>query len=139
MDHIWPGPASSVEDRLLRKFLSSSDRGSKLAVRQVFFKRKFISHQCLTSRLRKMLEISQPQKNLQIWKNCCRSPNLWAKGNVARKNCPMTFDRCRHILYYAMLQTNTATISSSAITLHLRRSNCNGWTWPRKTMMTLIG
>ena len=35
-----PGPASSEGDRLLRKVLMSSDHGSKLAIRQVFFKRE---------------------------------------------------------------------------------------------------
>ena len=33
-----PGPASSAEERLICKFLSLSDCGSKLTVHQVFFK-----------------------------------------------------------------------------------------------------
>ena len=37
-DEKKPGLASSVEDRLLRNMFSSSDRGSNLAVRQVFFR-----------------------------------------------------------------------------------------------------
>ena len=41
--HVLPGPASSVEERSLRNmFLSSSDCGSNLAVRQVFFRRNYL-------------------------------------------------------------------------------------------------
>ena len=49
-----------------------------------------------------MLEISQPRKNLQIWKNCCRSPNLWVKENVAQRNWPNSITNMQ--LYKPTLQ-----------------------------------
>ena len=135
--------ASSVEEHSLCKFLSSSDCGSKLAVRQVFFKHgkyKFFANYVWHWGFKKCRRSSNLEKIYKIWKNFCWSPNLWAKGNVGQTNWPYDV---WHMSSYALLQNttkiNTATISSSAITLNLWQSNCDGWTWPRETMMTLIG
>ena len=71
-----PGPASSEGDHSLSKFLYLSDRGSKHAVCQVFFKREEITSQkSLTLRLGKMFKILQPCK-IRILKNCCQTCNL---------------------------------------------------------------
>ena len=70
---------------------------------------------------------------------------LYERENVARQ----IYDACAlrqmdaHIhTSYTLLHnstTNTATTTSSATTLKLRRSNSDGCTWPRKKKMNLIG
>ena len=138
-----PGPASSVENHSLCKFLSSSDLGLKFAVgeaqiyfanfanfanfqAQIYFATMFdieASKKCRRSRnLGKIYKFGKTVVDhpTSEWKGT--NPNklaLWRLTDVA-------------IYSYAILQINTATISSSAITLNLRRSNCDGWPWPRK-------
>ena len=80
------GPASSVKERLLCKFLSLSDCGSKLILRQVFIKGGDINSQkCLTLRRQKSRRSRNLGKIGPIRKNCRRSPNLWAKGKHSPK------------------------------------------------------
>ena len=69
-------------------------------------------------------------------------PSEW-KGYIAWTNqsymthglIRWTHDHTTNLLRYSTintLQTNIATTISSAITLYLWQSNCNGCTWPRK-------
>ena len=76
---MWPfesGPASPVKYLLLPKFSSSSDRGSKLAARQVFFKRKFIGKMFDIEALKNLVDLATSEKIRQILKNFRQSPNL---------------------------------------------------------------
>ena len=72
------------------RILSSSDCGSKHAVRQVFFMRNLF-HKCRTLRLWKKLEYLATS-NPTLQNDCCQTRNLWAKGNEARTNWPSDFE-----------------------------------------------
>ena len=86
---LWPGPASTVEERSLRNIPSEGTvvRNSPwicLFRRDLFFSRKNVSHKCLADFLyRTSQSISQPRSRKAVEDNY-----YCMKGNVAWTNWP---------------------------------------------------
>ena len=83
---LKPGPASTVEEHSLHKFLIPRDRRSNMLHASIFFRHDLfaILQICLTSNLRSMLVFSE-SRNPSSKKNCCNNLTVW-KGYVARSN-----------------------------------------------------
>ena len=121
-----PGPASSDGWVLTSQYSSPRDRGSKLTVGQVFFKREIILIHIRKNvwprgfkKCRKVIEIIKSRRN----RNCCWNKKFPSerKGYVVQINRSFSMQMCR-ILYYATQQPTLQLIKYKSYKLNQRWS-----------------
>ena len=85
----YPGPASSVEECSFRKRIFVFRPGIETRCTPSRFRVAKLVILYTTTRLRnESAFLATSHRNSRIY--CCRSPNLWAKGNISEEIGPMT-------------------------------------------------